>query len=86
METSRLEWEDKYKTSEDKVPMSSYNRYYRGGYKTPIKTPQQKYGNHKVSAKSRGIPFNLTFEEWWSLWEPHWEFRGSQAHELVMCR
>lgn len=49
-------------------------------------TPKFKYHVHKNGAKRRGIEFNLTFEQWWELWEPYWESRGKQKDSLVMCR
>jgi hypothetical protein len=43
-----------------------------------------RYKLHKESAAQRGIPFVLTFEQWWGLWEPHWKGRAVGA--LCMCR
>jgi hypothetical protein len=39
---------------------------------------RKKYSAHKGSAKQRGIPFLLTFEQWWQIWQEsgHWEERG----------
>ena len=31
-------------------------------------TPKQKYSAHKSEAKRRGIPFELTFDEWNNWW------------------
>ncbi len=49
-------------------------------------TPKQKYELHRRGAIKRGIAFKLTFEEWWGLWEPHWEKRGVGGQDLCMCR
>lgn len=38
----------------------------------------------RAHAERRGIPFRLTFEEWWSVWEPHWARRDKE--HLDMCR
>ena len=38
--------------------------------KKQSKTPKFKYHVQKNVAKRRGIPFELTYEEWWSIWEP----------------
>ncbi len=46
--------------------------------------PFGRYQDHKSQAISRGVPFTITFEEWWTMWEPHWEDRGIGG--LVMCR
>jgi hypothetical protein len=48
-------------------------------------TPKGRYISHKNSAKQRGVPFLLTFEEWWGLWEPHWHLRDG-TNSLSMCR
>lgn len=49
-------------------------------------TPRFKYTVQKTSAKKRGIGFLLTFEQWWGIWEPHWDKRGRAGTNLVMCR
>lgn len=46
--------------------------------------PFGRYTDQKVGARGRGLPFTLTYDEWWSLWEPYWETRGVGGH--VMCR
>jgi hypothetical protein len=51
------------------------------------RTPRGRYSKQKRHAKERGIPFLLTFEQWWELWEPYWEQRGrSNASALCMAR
>ena len=47
---------------------------------------KKKFYSHKGGAKTRGIPFNLTFEQWWDIWRPHWHNRGSKRGQFVMCR
>ena len=54
--------------------------------KKSAQTPVFKYHVHKNGAKKRGIGFLLTFEEWWSIWEPLWDNRGKAKDSLVMCR
>lgn len=44
------------------------------------------YRAHKCRAAKRGIEFLLTFEQWWELWEPHWDRRGLGALDMCMCR
>lgn len=44
------------------------------------------YSVQKGQAKSRGIPFELTFEEWWELWEPYWDNRGKGQDNYCMGR
>ena len=40
---------------------------------------RRKYGEHKRSAQQRGIPFLLSFEQWWRIWQKsgHWDQRGA---------
>lgn len=47
-------------------------------------TPEGKWLDHKHRAKQCGINFNITFEDWWELWQPHWGQRGIGG--MVMCR
>lgn len=44
------------------------------------------YRTQRNSARRRGIPFRLTFEEWMRIWEESgkWEHRGVNGY--VMCR
>jgi hypothetical protein len=53
-----------------------------------IATPRNKYSVHKACAKRRGIAFELTFEEWFEIWEVsgHFEKRGRSRHEYHMAR
>lgn len=46
------------------------------------------YGKHKQHAKKRGVPFLLTFEEWWSIWDTSgkWLLRGHCRGQYVMAR
>jgi hypothetical protein len=47
-------------------------------------TPYGRWSDHKTRARQSGIPFYLTFSQWWLLWRPHWEERG--LGQKVMCR
>lgn len=47
-------------------------------------TIEGKYKAHKQGAEQRGIEFKLTFEEWWSLWKPHWQ--ENLQGKVCMCR
>lgn len=51
-----------------------------------FKDPVEAFREHIGSARKRGIPFRMTFEQWWELWEPHYERRGMGAGCFVMCR
>lgn len=47
-----------------------------------------RYNQHRNNALTRNIPFLLTFEEWWSLWEQSgkWEQRGWRRGQYCMAR
>jgi hypothetical protein len=40
----------------------------------------------KAQAKFRGEDFNLTFEDFYELWEGYWKFRGRDPEDLCMTR
>ena len=48
------------------------------------RTPRGRFVEHKKNARLRGVEFVMSFDEWWTIWEPHWEGRG--VGKLVMCR
>lgn len=50
-------------------------------------TPLGAYANQRHSAKRRGIEWNLTLWQWWTIWQEsgHWEGRG-RGRGYVMCR
>lgn len=45
-----------------------------------------RYEQHKQSASQRGIEFDLTFDEWKSIWGLHIANRGRNKGQLVMAR
>ena len=49
-------------------------------------TPKGKYQVQKQHAKQRGVDWDFTFDDWWAIWEPHWDKRGTGAGQLCMCR
>jgi hypothetical protein len=46
------------------------------------------YFKHRQDAKERGVPFLMTFEEWWSIWDTSgkWPLRGCRKGQYVMAR
>jgi hypothetical protein len=48
--------------------------------------PKRAYLQNIGSARKRGIEFKLTFDEWWALWEPHYEKRGQHIDCMALCR
>lgn len=53
-----------------------------------MKTPKKRYQEQKDAAKQRGIEFNISFDEWWSIWEQSgkYEQRGCRRGQYVMSR
>lgn len=47
-------------------------------------TPEGKYSNHRNRAKQSGIPFLISFDEWWVLWKPY--FKLGDGVKYCMCR
>jgi hypothetical protein len=47
-------------------------------------TPKGRFVAHKKNARRRGVEFDMSFDEWWTIWESHWDGRG--MGKLVMCR
>lgn len=56
--------------------------------KPKVTNEYTKYRHHKNLAKGRNIPFELTFEEWWDIWQKSgkWEQRGRKRGQYVMSR
>lgn len=52
------------------------------------KDPQKAFRTHQRGAARRGIPFLMTFDEWWDWWQTdnRWEQRGAGGDRLVMAR
>ena len=47
-----------------------------------------KYWNQKDNARKRGVTWEMTFEEWWEVWESSgvWEQRGCKRGQYCMSR
>lgn len=52
-----------------------------------LKKPTQVFGRQRNSARHRGIEWNLTLWQWWSIWQQsgHWANRG-RGNGYCMCR
>lgn len=48
--------------------------------------PFEKFRQQQYTAAKRGIEWEMTFLEWWGLWEPYFLQRGHNGHGLEMCR
>ena len=51
-------------------------------------SPKGQYAKHKENARRRGIDFELTFDQWWAIWEKsgRWNNRGNRKGRYVMSR
>ena len=70
------------------VLASQHSGVIQRGSEVKMKTIKEKYWNQKAQAKKRGIDFNLTFSQWWDIWEKSgkWEQRGRKKGQYVMSR
>lgn len=50
------------------------------------KDPYLKFKQHEANAKARGVEFDVTFPEWWEIWQDRFALRGPHRDEFVMCR
>lgn len=52
------------------------------------KLPKGKFIRQRANARQRGVGWELTFEQWWDLWEKSgkWEQRGKRSKEYCMAR
>lgn len=50
----------------------------------PSYTPIGTYRRHKASAKTRGIEFALTFDQWWGIWQKSGHYKDRPFYH--MCR
>jgi hypothetical protein len=48
----------------------------------------KKFRFQRYSANRRGIPFDLTFDQWWAIWQAsgHWNERGCKKGQYCMSR
>jgi hypothetical protein len=53
-----------------------------------METPKRRWQKHRINAKTRGVPFRLTFEEWLKIWEDsgHLGESGSYRGQYHMAR
>lgn len=53
-------------------------------FRPAYREPRALFLAQRNGAEARGIPWRFTYEEWWQLWEPHWERRVPD--KLCLCR
>jgi hypothetical protein len=47
---------------------------------------QEQYRKQKSNSKSKGVPFRLTFAEWWKLWKDSGMYERRGPRGFVMRR
>lgn len=49
---------------------------------------RREYGRQRQSARHRGIGWELTFEQWWQIWQDSGRYaeRGPKCNQFVMAR
>lgn len=62
--------------------MDTYQQIYY------TKIPKGAYIRQRANAVRRGIKWDISFEEWWNVWQQSgkWEERGREAHQYCMSR
>lgn len=68
------------------VPMPNF--YYEKYVKPIAHTPKGRFIAQRQNACRRGIEWNLTFDEWWKIWEESgkWDLRGRGIGKFCMSR
>jgi|GEM_PF-1884428 len=51
-----------------------------------IKAAKRAYQQQRSTAGLRGIAWDITFDEWWGIWQPYWHLRGRGKNGLCMAR
>lgn len=50
--------------------------------------PERRYQQHRQNVRSQGIPFLLSFKQWWEIWQQSgkWKQRGFKRGQYYMTR
>jgi len=53
-----------------------------------ISEARNRFSQQRANAKSRGIAWRLTFEQWWAIWDASgkWHMRGKLPEQYCMAR
>ncbi|WP_143136949.1 hypothetical protein [Burkholderia ubonensis] len=62
------------------------NRIRRQMKARGLRDPLKAFKQQRYSALQRGIDFDLSFSQWWGLWELHYHLRGIRSGQMVMAR
>jgi hypothetical protein len=74
-------------TYEQWLALVALGKEMRAAGKGKYQTPTAAYRNQKNNAGQRGIGFDLTLWQWWTIWQQsgHWDQRG-RGQGYCMCR
>jgi len=74
-------------TWDEYCALRDYGRLRRAAGLPPCKDPLRAFAFQKHAAANRGVGWELTLWQWWSIWKNsgHWEHRG-RGQGYVMCR
>lgn len=51
-----------------------------------LQDPSKAFNTQRNNAKSRGIEWQMSFEQWWGIWKDYYYLRGTGTNGLVMAR
>lgn len=54
--------------------------------KLPLDQQRLAYHRQRAQAKFRGEPWDMTFDQWWEMWQPYWALRGMSRDSRCMIR
>jgi len=84
---TRLERRDK-ELQQCKIYREANPEKVKAGISKWQKTAKGKYRSQASKAATRGIEWQLTFEQWWNWWQQtgRWSERGATIGKYCMCR
>lgn len=71
------------------MPLDEYEAHVAVyGSSSDLTTPMGRFRAQKNSARRRGVSWDMTFAEWWQVWQESgkWEERGRTSSAYVMAR
>ncbi|CAB3784412.1 hypothetical protein LMG28138_01804 [Pararobbsia alpina] len=66
-----------------RVPVEKARAYCK---ERGLRDPGHAFKSQRNNAKERGIEWDMTFDEWWTIWEPYFHMRGRGTNDLCMAR
>lgn len=68
------------------MPKDEYTKLIKMCVAIGLKNPRRVYDRQRQNASDRGIPWELSFAEWWKIWEPYYFDRGRGRDRYCMAR